>query len=164
MGASGACLVLLLGLLLSPVFGADVLGYPFCDALRDSDSRAACLAYINAASSIGKWTSAVRWARFYRGSCEWPGWSCSRPRQSHASVPSVVLKPPATYEGLERGYMQPRQAQRPKSLLLLLLHCPACVVPACRPMCQRHGAVLAERHACRALRLDMYSSSQQQPL
>lgn len=71
MRSAGACIVLLLGLLLSPVFGADVLGYPFCDALRDSDSRAACLEYINAASSIGKWTSAVRWARFYRGSCEW---------------------------------------------------------------------------------------------
>lgn len=46
------------------------LGYPFCDGLRDPDSKGACLDYVNAANSIGKWTSAVRWARFYKSSCE----------------------------------------------------------------------------------------------
>lgn len=67
---AGSVLLLVVLSLFAPWAGAEVLSYPFCDALRNPDSRSACLDYINAVSSIGKWASAVRWARYWRGSCK----------------------------------------------------------------------------------------------
>jgi hypothetical protein len=73
---SGLTVLLLLAVLLAPaaapapaVAGAS-LDYSFCDALSDGQARAQCLAYINAEDAMTRWTAAVRWARYYRGSCE----------------------------------------------------------------------------------------------
>lgn len=73
MRAAFASIVLLFAVssLFAPLAGAEVLGYPFCDSLRHSESKAACMEYINAVSSITKWTSAVRWAKYYKGSCKY---------------------------------------------------------------------------------------------
>jgi hypothetical protein len=105
MRAAFASIVLLLAVssLFAPLAGAEVLGYPFCDSLRHPESKAACLDYINASSSIIRWTSAVRWAKYYKGSCKYcPAHAAAahalnlNPWQSHTwfitAIP-VVLKP-----------------------------------------------------------------------
>jgi hypothetical protein len=68
-------LALLLPLLLlaasRPALAAvPLLDRGFCDGLSDGESRQQCAAYVDAADATSKWTVAVRWARFYRGSCE----------------------------------------------------------------------------------------------
>lgn len=161
MRASAACIVLLLTVpsLFAPCSGAEVLGYPFCDSLRHPEAKAACFSYINAVSSIGKWTSAVRWARYYKGSCE------CQPLLLSPHLPVHMLSWPINgrmmYTSSCTLLWQPQTCLHAgtKALVGLLSSC--C---PCRPVRQCHSNVLADRHACRALWLHMHNSSKQQPL
>lgn len=49
------------------------LAYPYCSSLLEPRAQRYCLAYINSATSNGKWLTATAWSKFRRSSCE-----CSR--------------------------------------------------------------------------------------
>lgn len=73
MKAVLSCTALLLAVLslFAPRAGALSLGYPFCEALRDAEHKEACLDYVDASNSVSKWTSAVRWSKYFKDSCRW---------------------------------------------------------------------------------------------
>jgi hypothetical protein len=156
MKAVVACIALLLVLLsaLPPRASAENLGRPFCDALRNAEHKVACLDYIDASSSISKWTSAVRWSKHFKESC-----------RCHCIGQPVILAISFLDAVYELIYFHLSSESMHIYGLYGGLHA-VCWLSCCccRPMCKRDSPMSHGRYELWAGWLVLHLSSSQHPL